>query len=120
MALFNTGYKEYSQKSNYSNIQNMLELRSAQRSLNHKIMEKELALNYKYKEFKALFNPITYVNKIISKFAIIESVIQSFYNGYKSVVNIFSKREATETTSPGSAESAETTASNSNLETNSL
>lgn len=117
MALFNTGYKEYSQKSNYSNIKNMLELRSAQRSLNHKIMEKELALNYKYKEFKSLFNPITYVNKIISKFAIIESVVKSFYNGYKSVVNIFSKREETEITSP---ESAEATVSNSNLETDSL
>lgn len=78
-------------------IQSVDVLKREQEALRQKIVSKEMEISYKYKELKMAFNPITYVNKILSKFTIVESLIQSFYNGYKSVVNIFAKRKATKT-----------------------
>lgn len=88
MALFNTGYKEYSKYVDYSSISNLAELRKAHRELEHKIEKKETELTFQYKAVKEFLSPSAYISRFILKFESLEQVIQSFCKGFNTVRKI--------------------------------
>lgn len=83
MALFNTGYKEYSKRVDYSAISNLEDLRAARKNLEHKIINKETELNYQFKEIKELLNPATYINRLVMQFSSVEHIVRCFCRGFR-------------------------------------
>lgn len=82
MALFDTGYKEYSQRVNYLSISNLAELKATRLELEHKIIHKELELKMQYGRVKEVLNPVNYIiNGLIQKFTSIENIIRCFCKG---------------------------------------
>lgn len=88
MALFNTGYKEYSKYVDYSSISNITELRKARRDLEHKIEKKETELTFRYKAVKEFLSPSTYISRFILKFESLEHIIRCFCKGFNTVREI--------------------------------
>lgn len=66
-------------------IRNMEELKMAQMEVEHKIALKELELQAHMNSIKELLNPLTYINYAVSKVAVLEQLIASFYKGYTTV-----------------------------------
>lgn len=66
-------------------IRNMEELKMAQMEVEHKIALKGLELQAHMNSIKELLNPITYINYAVSKVAVLEQLIASFYKGYTTV-----------------------------------
>ena len=72
-------------------IRNMEELKMAQVEIKHKIAIKEMQLQAHTNAIREMFNPMTYVNRAISKLGSIENLITSFYSGYHKVREMIAK-----------------------------
>lgn len=72
-------------------IRNMEELRMAQIELKHQIAMKELQLQAHANAIREMLNPMTYVNRAISKLASFETIATSFIKGYRTVKEMIAK-----------------------------
>lgn len=101
MALFDTGYKEYSQKVNYLSISNLADLKATRLELEHKIIHKELELKMQYGRVKQVFNPVNYiVNGLIQKFTSLENIIRCFCKGVnfaRDIINQYKENRENKT-----------------------
>lgn len=91
MALFDTGYKEYAKGVDYSSISNLNDLRRARNVLDTKIRIKETELKFQYRALRELINPVTYINRFVSKFSTLENIVRCFCRGFSVVREIINE-----------------------------
>ena len=93
-------------------IRNMEELKMAQIEVKHKIEITQMQLQAHTNAIKEMLNPMTYVNRAISKLASLESIAVSFFKGYKTVKEMIAKyrngNEVSQAQEETEAEAAET------------
>ena len=80
-------------RNNYKSISNLKELHSVREELKGAIALKEFELKGEVAACKQALNPVTYLNKIITKLYTMENIIKYFVKGYEFVKGVFSKSQ---------------------------
>ena len=79
-------------RNNYKSISNLKELHSAREELKTAITLKEFELKGEGAACKQALNPVTYLNRIITKLYTMENMIKYFVKGYEFVKGIFNNK----------------------------
>lgn len=98
--------KGYDSGIDYSAISNMEQLHAARERLRNRIELKEYELDADVRAFKQAMNPVTYINRLVSKLYSFEYLAKYFMQGYEFVRNWFQGRDGNHS---GSASAAEET-----------
>ena len=86
--------KRYGSGIDYNAISNIEQLHAARERLRNMIELKELELESDVTAFKQALNPVTYMNRLVSKLYSFEYLVKYFVQGYEFVRNWFNGREA--------------------------
>lgn len=78
----------------YNSISNLQQLHAAREKLAGIIELKERELEYNKTAFKEAINPLTYINRFITKLYSMEYLVKYFIKGYEFVKNFFYKQES--------------------------
>lgn len=84
--------KKYGSGIDYSSISNVEQLHAARERLRNMIDLKELELESDVNAFKQAINPVTYINRLVSKLYSFEYLVKYFVQGYDFVRNWFNGR----------------------------
>ncbi len=86
--------KRYGSGIDYNAISNIEQLHAARERLRNMIELKELELESDVTAFKQALNPVTYMNRLVSKLYSFEYLVKYFVQGYEFVRNWFNGRDA--------------------------
>lgn len=86
--------KRYGSGIDYKAISNLEQLHAARERLRNMIELKELELESDVNAFKQALNPVTYINRLVSKLYSFEYLVKYFVQGYEFVRNWFNGRDA--------------------------
>lgn len=81
----------YNSEIDYNSITSLDELRSARERLKNIIALKEYELKGDVNALKEALNPVTYVNRLLTKIYSFEYLLKYFMKGYDFVRNWFNK-----------------------------
>lgn len=87
----------YNSGIDYGSITNMEQLRAARERLKNIIIIKEYELEGNVNAFKEAINPVTYINRLLTKIYSYEYLIKYFVKGYDFVRNWFAKEQVAKT-----------------------
>lgn len=86
--------KKYGSGIDYSSISNIEQLHAARERLRNMIELKEYEFEGDVRAFKEALNPVTYINRLITKLYSLDHLVKYFVQGYDFVRNWFNgKRE---------------------------